>query len=78
MARVPDNAKYGWVARFVSRMAKRRLGRVPTPFRVAGLHPTVLFGYATMMMMQEKADTVEPGLKSLARIQTARLVGCPF
>ena len=78
MARLPENAKYGWFARFLLWMARRRLGRVPTPWLVVALHPQVSFGLATMMMAHEKAHSVEPGLKSLARIQTARLIGCPF
>jgi len=78
MSRLPARAKYGWLARFVFWMVKRRLGRVTTPLRWVGLHPRVLFGFTTMMAMQESARTVPPGLKSLARIQTARLVGWPF
>lgn len=78
MSRLPANPQYGWLARLVFWLSKRRLGKVPTPQRWVGLHPRILFPWALMMAAQESANTVAPGLKALARIQTARLVGCPF
>jgi len=78
MSRLPEKPRYGWFARFVFWMVKRRLGRLTTPLRWVGLHPRVLFGFTTMMAVQEGTRSVPPGLKALARIQTARLVGCPF
>jgi hypothetical protein len=78
MSRLPENAEYGWLARLVFWMMKRGLGRVTTPARWVALHPKVLFPWTLMMAAQEKTPLLEPGLKRLARIETARLVGCPF
>jgi hypothetical protein len=78
MSRLPESAKYGWLARVVFWMMKRSLGRVTTPARWVGLHPRVLLPWTIMMAAQQGTRLVAPGLKSLARIETARLVGCPF
>ncbi|MGH9859554.1 MAG: hypothetical protein ACRD5F_05965 [Candidatus Acidiferrales bacterium] len=77
MSRVPQSAHYGWFTRLIfwGRQAQAR----PRANAVAcrGTAP-VHRGVATMFGVQEAAKSVEPGLKSLARIQVARLVGCPF
>ncbi len=78
MTRVPESAHYGWFTRLMFWVVRRKLGRVPTPWRVVGLHQRIAYGVATMFGVQEAAKSLEPGLKSLARIQVARLVGCPF
>lgn len=78
MARLPVNPKYGWFSKFMFWLTNRKLGRLPTPARVTGVHPGVFFGFNMMMMAQAAAETVDPVVKSLVRVQTARLVGCPF
>ena len=78
MARLPEAPQYGWFAKFMFWVTRRKLGRLPTPSLVVGIHPGVYFGFNMMMLAQQAAGTVEPGLKGLARVQTARLIGCPF
>lgn len=78
MSRLPSEARYSRFAGFMFWLVKRRLGKLATPWKWVGLHSQILFGFAAMMQAQQSAKSVEPGLKSLARIQTARLVGCPF
>lgn len=78
MARLPANPKYGWFAKLLFWLGRRQLGRMLTPWRVSGLHPGIFFGTTVMILTQQAAKTVDPVVKSLARVQTARLIGCPF
>lgn len=80
MSRLQDTqaAKPGWFARLVFWVTRRKLGRVPGPVRVLTANPGLLAGVGAFETALEKADRAPARAKSLAQLQTARLVGCPF
>ena len=67
---------YAYVKRKVAKIAGR--GALPEPIRITAHHRRLLRATAHMEMGQEAARSVPMRLKSLASIQAARLVGCPF
>ena len=54
------------------------LGHVPEPVRITAHQPRLLAALGGMEMAQEALDTVDPGVKALAEIKTAKLIGYPF
>lgn len=68
----------GLLVRLAYFMTRRKLGRVVTPVKVYAHHTRLLRAYAQMEMGQEAARTIEPQLKTLASVEVARRVGCPF
>ncbi len=70
--------KAGLIARFAYWMSKRRLGRVIEPIRINAHHPRILRAMAGMEMGQEAAKSVPVGLKMLAQVKVAMMIGCPF
>jgi AhpD family alkylhydroperoxidase len=77
MPGVPDG-RGGPFARIAFRLARRRLGRVPEPFRVMAHHPTLLKGTAGIELAIERSHRVDERLKELAMVKAASLVGCEF
>ena len=53
-------------------------GRVADPLRLYSHHPTVLFGTSIYELAQQRANHLEPRLKTLVQLQVARMVGCPW
>ena len=78
MARIPEPAQPGVFARFVYWMTKRRLGRVVSPVKITAYHPGLLWGYGQMEQAFASSDLVGAGLKDLAQLRVATLIGCPF
>lgn len=78
MARLEGVPARGLYQRFVYRLMRRMLGRVPLPLRIAARSKGVLRGYVDMERGQQKARVVPAHLRNLAQIRTAMLVGCPF
>jgi hypothetical protein len=80
MARIsgvePEQASL--LARFVYWMVRRKIGRVVLPIKITAHHPRLLRALAEMETGQAAAKTVDTGLKSLASVKTAMLIGCPF
>ena len=80
MARIagvePERA--GLFVRFVYWMVRRKLGRVVLPIKVAAHHPRLLRSVGEMESGQMAARSVDAGLKSLASVKVAALIGCPF
>jgi len=80
MARIKgvEAAQAGWFVRFVYYMVRRKLGRVVLPIKIAAHHPRLLRSLGEMEAGQLAAHSADAGLKSLASIKTAMLIGCPF
>jgi len=78
----PDRA--GLFTRIVYWMARRKLKkltgqeRLVEPLKITAHHSRLLMALGQMEMGQEAARTVPSSLKSLASIQAATLIGCPF
>jgi len=84
MARIAgaEPARQGWLqgsfTRMVYWLTKRKLGRVVMPVRIAAHHGKVLWGNGQMEQALLGSRLVEEGLKGLAQLRIATLVGCPF
>jgi hypothetical protein len=48
------------------------------PVKITAHHARLLAALGQMEMGQQAAKSVDPGLKSLASLKTAMLIGCPF
>jgi len=68
----------GLFVRFVYWMVRRKLGHVVLPIKITAHHPRLLRSLAEMETGQAAAKSVSAGLKSLASVKTAMLIGCPF
>ena len=68
----------GAFTRIVYSMTKRKVGRVVVPVRIAAHHGKVLWGYGQMEQSLLSSGLVDKGLKDLAQLRVATLVGCPF
>lgn len=68
----------GLLTRIVYGMTKRRLGHVVAPVQVTAHHSRILWGYGQMEQSLAGSSLVEAGLKHLAEMRVATLVGCPF
>jgi 4-carboxymuconolactone decarboxylase len=74
----------GWLTRLIYLFVKRALykitgqARVPEPIKIAAHHPKLLRAVGQMEGGQAAATSVPAGLKALAGIRAATLVGCPF
>jgi len=73
-----EPADAGSFVRFVYWMVRRKLGRVVLPIKVTAHHPRLLRSLGEMESGQMAAHTVDSGLKCLASVTVAMLVGCPF
>jgi AhpD family alkylhydroperoxidase len=78
MARIALKTGGGLVARIINYFARQRLGRVPEPLQVMAHHPRLLGGYAMFELAAGECKLVPSGLKELATIKVAALVGCEF
>ena len=59
-------------------LTKRKLGRLVMPVRIAAHHSKILWGYGQMEQSLLGSRLVDSGLKDLAQLRVATLVGCPF
>jgi hypothetical protein len=79
-----DPAQAGWPTRLVYWFVRRQIGkltgmnRLIEPVRIAAHHPRVLKAMGQMEGGLEAASTVPAGLKRLASLRAAMLIGCPF
>jgi len=80
MARIhgvpPERA--GWLAWLAYRYSKRKLGKIAEPIAVAAHHPAILCGTGAFEVALERSHRLDPKLKTLAAIEAAAMVGCPF
>jgi hypothetical protein len=68
----------GMFTRLIYSMTKRKVGRVVMPVRIAAHHSKLLWGYGQMEQSLAGSRHVDEGLKNLAQLRVATLVGCPF
>jgi hypothetical protein len=68
----------GLFTRVIYSLVKRKLGRVVMPVQIVAHHSRILWGYAQMEQSFVSSDLVDTGLKELAQLRVATLVGCPF
>jgi alkylhydroperoxidase family enzyme len=68
----------GLLTRIVYGLTKRKLGRLVMPVRIAAHHSKILWGYGQMEQSLLGSRLVDAGLKDLAQLRVATLVGCPF
>jgi hypothetical protein len=84
MARITgaDPSKQGLLSGLLTRMVyaltKRKVGRVVMPVRIVAHHAKLLWGYGQMEQSLLGSRLVDAGLKDLAQLRVATLVGCPF
>lgn len=64
--------------RFTYRTARRMYGRPLEPTRVVAHNRRLLFGYGMVAMAADKASSVDYGLKHLAMLRAAQLIGCEW
>lgn len=76
--RIPPAEITGVRGALVRRMAERRLGKVPTAVGVFWHHPKVLFASFGLGGKVQAWDACDEGLKSLAHMAVASLVGCTW
>jgi alkylhydroperoxidase family enzyme len=51
---------------------------VVTPVTVTAHHPQILWGYGQMEQSLLSSHRLDTGLKDLASLRVATLIGCPF
>jgi len=80
MARIAgvEPREAGSLVRFFYWLVRRKLGKVVLPVKITAHHPRLLRSLGEMETGQAAANSVEAGLKSLASVKTAMLIGCPF
>ena len=84
MARIrgADPSKQGLLRRLFTRtvyaMTKRKVGRVVMPVQLIAHHPKLLWSYGLMEQSFASSHFVDAGLKDIAQLRVATLVGCPF
>lgn len=78
MARIAPSDSPGIFARIVFAVAKRMLGKVPTPMRIGAHHPGIFRSTAFMEIGQQGADTIPLSIKLLCNVRIATIIGCPF
>lgn len=67
----------GWIARYIFRAVRRRIGQVTDTFRIAAHAPGLLLGWSLHELAFERATAVDRRLRTLAQLKTAALIGCP-
>jgi alkylhydroperoxidase family enzyme len=77
-----DPGRQGWLGGVLTRVAyaltKRKVGRVVTPVQIVAHHSRILWGQAQMELSLGASRLVDAGLKNLAQLRVATLIGCPF
>jgi hypothetical protein len=64
--------------RIVYALTRRKVGHVVMPVQVTAHHPPILWGYGQMEQSLLSSHRVDAGIKELATLRVATLVGCPF
>ena len=68
----------GLFTRIVYGLTRRKVGQVVMPVQIVAHHPKLLWGYGQMEQSFASSHLVSAGLKDLAQLRVATLVGCPF
>jgi len=69
---------HGLFTRIIYALTKRKVGRVVMPVKIAAHHVKRPRGYGQMEQSLFSSKLVDAGLKNLAQLRVATLVGCPF
>lgn len=80
MARVEgiQDEQASLLQRFVFRTAARQTGAVPEPLRIMAHSGATMWAAGFFQTGFERARSVEPGLKTLACLKAASMIGCVF
>jgi alkylhydroperoxidase family enzyme len=77
-----DPGKQGFLSGLLTHVAyaltKRKVGRVVIPVQIVAHHSRVLWGQAQMELSLGASRLIDAGLKNLAQLRVATLIGCPF
>jgi hypothetical protein len=73
-----DPQTAGWIARFVFRALRKRIGLVPKSKLLTAYDTQTLLAGSWMDGVVAVAKTVPATLKELAQLKVAAMVGCPF
>ncbi|MFC6008742.1 carboxymuconolactone decarboxylase family protein [Angustibacter luteus] len=76
--RIPPAEITGVKGALIKRMIQKKLGQVPTSLGVYWHNPQVLFATSALGGRLQKWDACDEGLKSLAHMAVASLVGCTW
>jgi hypothetical protein len=68
----------GWIARFVFRKLRQKIGLVPKSKLLAAYDTQTLLASSWMDAVVAAAKTLPHALKELAQLKVAAMVGCPF
>ena len=71
-------ARAGWLTRLLYRTLRKKIGVVPKSKTLAAYHTPTLLASSWMDGVVAGARTVPVGLKELAQLKVAAMVGCPF
>jgi len=66
-----------WTARFLMRAIAKRTGRLSETWPIVAHVPRLLRGWSLWELHLDGARSVAPGLKKLAELKVAAMVGCP-
>ena len=72
-----EDREASWLARFIFRAVRKRVGSVSDTWRIAARQPGLLFGWALHEYAYELANGLDRRLRTLAQLKVAALVGCP-
>lgn len=67
----------GWLLRLVSRVLRRRQGRVPESLSLVGHHPRILAAFTAYGAFFDSSKELSARLKRLVHLRIAMRVGCP-
>ncbi len=68
----------GLIQSAIFRAARAQVGKVPEPNRLMAHSSGVLWAAGLYEVASKRARSLPPGLKSLAELKVASLVGCVF
>jgi hypothetical protein len=77
MTRIEPARKRGLIVRIIHWLMKRKLGKVPTPARIAAHRARIFKVQVKMELAFLNSGAVPARVKLLAQIRTGTLVGCP-
>ena len=75
--RLLSERESGWLARAISFVARRRLGKASSAPRLLGYHKKVLFAWAMFMGSLDRWNELPGRIKRLVHLRVAMRVGCP-
>jgi len=76
--RIPPAPITGLKGALITRMARKKLGTVPTALGIFWHHPKVLMASASLGQKVQRWDACDEALKSYAHMAVAALIGCSW